>query len=227
VEALRSKLFPVEPGQYVPEESDDWARARLGRITASDRAGRVLLGDKQANQVLDELEFELREGRPFSEFKGNWATRHGNKFEDQALAEYNMARLSGEEMVCKPGFTVSRGCQILGASPDFLIGEDTVGQVKCPAITGNHVSLLYGGPGKYKNQIQCESLVTGRPNIIFITYDPRMPSVQQLGSHELLRDEKLQTRLMMRALQMEEMLFSGRRYTIGRARVEAGIPALF
>ena len=224
---LRSKLFPVEPGQFIPEEGEDWMRARMGRITASDRASRILMGDKAANQVLDEMEFELRNGKPFSEFKGNWATRHGNRFEDQALAEYDMARLSDGPMTRKPGFTVSRESPILGASPDFLIGADTVGQVKCPARTSNHIALLYGGPGKYIGQIQCESLVTGRKNIVFITYDPRVPAVQQLADHELERDEELHQKWIARVLEMEEMLFSGRRYTIGRVRVEDGIPALF
>lgn len=224
---LRSKLFPVEPGQYIPEDSPDWRLARLGRVTASERAVRITRGEKQANAVLDELEYELREGKPFREFKGNWATRHGNSFEEQALAEYDMIRLSDGELVGKPGFTVSRDSPILGASPDFLIGSDTVGQIKCPAVTNNHVSLLYGGPGKYIPQIQCESLVTGRPNIVFITYDPRMPPSQQLGAHERIADEVMHGAWLQRIHEMEEMLFSGRRYAIGKTRVESGIPALF
>lgn len=223
---LLARLFPVEPGQYIPEEGPDWQRARLGRITASDRASRILT-DAGANRVLDELEYELKNLKPHREFTGNWATRHGNAHEDQALSEYDMARITEGEMTRKPGFTVSAECQLLGASPDFLIGGDTVGQVKCPALTKNHIALMYGGPGKYTEQIQCESLVTGRPNIVFIAYDPRMPALQQLHHEELPADKVWQQRVTDRVILLADMLESGARFTLGKLSVERGIPALF
>lgn len=224
--SLIERLFPVEPGQFIPEDSDDWARARLGRITASDRAGRIMT-DAGANKVLDEIEHELRTGEPFSSFSGNWATRHGNAHEDQALAEYDMARVTDGGMVRKPGFTVSPDCPLLGASPDFLIGQDTVGQVKCPATTKNHIAHLYGGPGKYMTQIQTESVVTGRPNIVFVSYDPRVPAVQQLYHETLPADLVWQSVFLQRVILMYEMLERGVRFGAGKLAVERGVPALF
>lgn len=223
---LLANLFPVEPGQFISEDSEDWARARLGRITASDRAGRVLT-DAGANTVMDEIVHELHTGEPFREFKGNWATRHGNEHEERALFEYDMARLTEGPLVHKPGFTVSPECTLLGASPDFLVGQDTVGQVKCPAKTQNHVNHIYGGPGKYMTQIQCESLVTGRPKIIFVSYDPRAPAVQQLHHEEVEADGVWQAVLLSRVKLIWEMLQTGVRFGTGKIRIERGVPKLF
>jgi hypothetical protein len=220
-------MFPVSPGEFIPEDAPEWALARLGRITASKRITEALGSIPTRNKLLDELEYELRNGESASKFEGNWATRHGNKFEDQALAEYDMARVIDGEMTKKPGFTVSQHSALLGASPDFLIGSDVVGQVKCPAGSKNHLALLYGGAGKYTNQIQCESLVTGRKHIVFITYDPRMPASQQIQDHDYEADVDLQALMLERVLELETMLFEGRRYTVGRVRVESGVPKIF
>lgn len=223
---LLKRLFPVKPGEFIPEETEEWAKARLGRITASDRIARIMT-DVGANAVLDEIEQELRSGLPFREFSGNVHTRHGHAHEDQALREYDMARVTDGEMVRKPGFTVSYISPLLGASPDFLIGQSVVGQVKCPSLTKNHIELLYNGPGKYVTQIQCESLVTGRKNIVFISYDPRMPAIQQLHHEEVQADVAWQALAAGRVLLLESMLESGARFGIGKLRVEAGIPSLF
>jgi hypothetical protein len=225
-EELLANLYPVAPGTYVPEESDDWMPARLGRITASDRVGRIMT-DIGANAVLDEIVHELHTGEPFRKFEGNWATKHGNAHEDAAISQYDMVRLGDEPITRKPGFTVSPFSQILGASPDFLLGDYGVGQVKCPAMTKNHIALMYGGPGKYMSQIQCEALVTGRPGIVFISYDPRMPSAQQLHHEVVPVDETWQSMIIERVLLLEEMLRTDRRFPVGKVRVEDGVPSLF
>ena len=224
--SILGKLFPVEPGQFIPEESEDWQRARLGRITASDRVSRIMT-DAGANKVLDEIEHELKTGERFSEFGGNWATRHGNAHEDQALREYDMIRMGDEQLIKKPGFTVSSFSPLLGASPDFLIGDSTVGQVKCPALTKNHIELMYNGPGKYVTQIQCEALVTRRGSIAFISYDPRMPALQQLHHEFVEVDMEWQNKVISRVLELQEMLEKGGRFAIGSLHVERGVPALF
>lgn len=225
---LRDKLFPVEPGTYIPEQTPEWGAARLGRITASERISIVLRWNPASlNALLDDLEYELREGEPKKKFTGNWCTRHGNTFEDRALSEYDMARLSKGLLIRKPGFTVHPECSILGATPDFFVGDDTVGQVKCPAKVHNHVALLYGGPGRYMDQIQCESLVSNRPHIVFVTFSPNMPAVQQLGVHLIDASKAVQTAMLERCLELEHKLFKGCRFTVGRLSVEGGVPLLF
>lgn len=224
--SVLSRLFPVEPGQYIPEESEDWAKARLGRITASDRAGRIM-SDPQANAVIAEITHELETGKPFREFAGNWATRHGNDHEERALFEYDMARVTPGELVHKPGFTVHPDCPLLGASPDFLVGADTVGQVKCPGKPQNHLNHVYNGPGKYMSQIQTESLVTGRPIIVFVSYDPRVAPVQQLHSEVIEANVVYQQRLLERVMLIADMIEKGSRFGAGKLSVERGVPKLF
>jgi len=225
--SLVDNLYPVEGP--VPEGTDEWAKARLGRLTASDRAQRMMSENPIVwNAILDEMEQELMTGEPYRTFRGNRHTDHGHAFEAQAIAMYEMEDPNVGEIVRKPGFLVHPDCALLGATPDFLEDEDHTGQVKCPSIPANHIKIFYYGvPPNYFLQTQIESLVTGRPLITFLSYDPRQPALQQLFISHYHADTDLQARILRRAKDLFGMLKSGHRYGEGVLTVARGIPNLF
>lgn len=71
--------------------------------------------------------------------------------------------------------------KIFGGSPDGLVGEDGIIEIKCPYTTANHVKYLLlesqyelnGLKPEYYTQIQGNLLVTDRKWCDFISYDPR------------------------------------------------------
>jgi predicted phage-related endonuclease len=78
-----------------------------------------------------------------------------------------------------------------GCSPDGLVGETGLLEIKCPA-SKTHIKYLLGGkpPAKYVPQMQCQMAVTGREWCDFVSYDPRLPEDLQLFVVRLERDEE-------------------------------------
>jgi hypothetical protein len=79
-----------------------------------------------------------------------------------------------------------------GASPDGLIGDDGLVEIKCPN-TSTHIDTLLGqeAPSKYILQMQWQMACTGRQWCDFVSYDPRLPDNMQLYIQRVIRDDKL------------------------------------
>lgn len=78
-----------------------------------------------------------------------------------------------------------------GASPDGLIGEDGLIEVKC-LIPANHLDLLLleDIPEQYVLQMNWQMACTGRKWCDFVSYDPSQAEHMQLFIKRLYRDEK-------------------------------------
>ena len=108
------------------QRSPEWFAARKGRITASNVG--AILGYSPFRTAGDTLRAMVREYHGAeSEFKGNIATQWGTNHEDGAIIEYELIT---NRKVEKCGFYTYE--HWLGASPDGLIGDDGLIEVKCP-----------------------------------------------------------------------------------------------
>jgi predicted phage-related endonuclease len=67
-----------------------------------------------------------------------------------------------------------------GCSPDGLVGDDGLIEIKAP-LTSTHIETLVGKavPAKYVTQIQWQLACTGRQWCDFVSFDPRMPEAMQ------------------------------------------------
>jgi hypothetical protein len=157
--------------------SDEWFRARKGRITASN-ADRILTpGGKDSSQwdsYAIELVAECIRPDETPAFIGNAHTDRGNELEAEARA------LFAETMkleVTEVGF-ITRSDGIVGCSPDGLIyrdGNPVAGvELKCP-LAKNHLSYLVDGeiPKAYIPQVHFSMAITGLP-WYFLSYCPGM-----------------------------------------------------
>lgn len=90
----------------------------------------------------------------------------------------------------------------VGVTPDGLIGEDAVLEVKCPN-TDNHIdNILFGSQIElYKYQLQGSLWVTGRQRCYFVSYDPRVKV--KLSVHQVERDDDLIAEMQGRYLHFE------------------------
>ena len=77
-----------------------------------------------------------------------------------------------------------------GASPDGLVGDDGLIELKCPN-TATHIETLLGDeiPAKYVTQMQWQMACTGRKWCDFASYDPRLPESMRLFVKRVNRDD--------------------------------------
>ena len=75
------------------------------------------------------------------------------------------------------------------ASPDGLVGDDGLIEIKCPNTT-THIETLKAkkAPSKYINQMMWQMRCTDRKWCDFVSFDPRLPSHLQLFVTRVERD---------------------------------------
>lgn len=161
--------------------SDEWFAARLGKVTASriaDLMARTKTGwgASRANYMA-ELLCERLTGQTADRFT-NAAMQWGTDTEPQARAAYEF--LTGNT-VTEVGFVDHPRVAMSGASPDGLVGEDGLVEIKCPN-TSTHIETLLSEtvPGKYRMQMLWQMACTGREWCDFVSFDPRLPGDMQL-----------------------------------------------
>lgn len=172
--------------------SDEWLRARLGRVTASriaDLLARTKSGGVAASRknYLAELLAERLTGLPGEHWRSA-AMQWGNDVEPQARAAYESERAL---VVVPGGFVLHPAIPMAGASPDGLVGADGLVQIKCPN-TMTHVDtyLSRTAPSKYLAQMQWELACTGRAWCDFASFDPRLHEGLRLFIVRVARDAK-------------------------------------
>ena len=170
--------------------SVEWLEARLGRVTAS-RIADVMMKPTTAGyqNYRSQLICERLTGRPTESFKSA-AMDHGTETEPQARAVYTMAT---GNMVQEVGFIPHPTLGMSGASPDGMVGELGLVEIKCPQPT-EHIRMLTGGEPKrgYLLQMQWQMVCTGREWCDFVNFNPDFPDEMQLHILRVDADHELQ-----------------------------------
>lgn len=170
--------------------SAEWKAARVGKVTASRVADVVAKtktgwGASRANYMA-ELVAERLTGNA-AEAYTNAAMQWGTDHEGEARAAYEFAT---DTFVEEIGFAEHPSIPMAGASPDGLVGDDGLVEIKCPN-TATHIETLLGQevPAKYVTQMQWQMACTGRKWCDFASFDPRMPDEMQLFIKRVNRDD--------------------------------------
>src|SRR5690606_41887739 len=89
------------------------------------------------------------------------------------------------------GFVPCDSLPNTGCSPDGLIGDDGLVEIKCAASMQKHLEALRSGAHavEYRWQLQHQLMVTGRQWVDAVSYDPRFPEHLQLAVTRVERDE--------------------------------------
>ena len=170
--------------------SPEWLAIRCGKVTASRVADVIARtksgwGASRANYMA-ELIAERLTGEPVPSYS-NAAMQWGSDQEPNARAAYEFRTDAAVELL---GFAPHPTIKMAGASPDGLIGEDGLIEIKCPN-TATHIDTLLGGnvPSKYLTQMQFQMACTGRKWCDFVSYDPRLPEAMCLFVSRVNRDD--------------------------------------
>ena len=171
--------------------SPEWFAERCGKVTASRVADLMARtksgwGASRANYMA-ELIAERLTGQ-VAESYSNAAMQWGQEHEQQAKDAYSFYF---EQEITPAGFVPHPTIRDFGASPDGLVGEDGLIEVKCPN-TATHIDTLTADkvPEKYELQMQSQMACTGRQWVDFVSFDPRMPENLRLFCGRVNRDEE-------------------------------------
>jgi putative phage-type endonuclease len=174
------------------QRTPDWEAARLGKATAS-RIADIIASTKsgyaasRANYAA-QLISERLTGVKAEAFESA-AMRWGVEKEIEALEVYAFEE---DADVTQVGFLDHPTVPMAGASPDGLVSDDGLVEIKCP-LTATHIETLLGQapPARYVAQMQWQMAVTGRLWCDFVSYDPRLPLPMRLFVRRIGRDDRM------------------------------------
>jgi putative phage-type endonuclease len=170
--------------------SPEWFAARLGKVTASKVAD-VMATTKSGpaasrqNYMMDLLCQRLT-GTIEQGFT-NAAMQRGTELEPVARSAYEARN---GLFVTEVGLVGHPDLEGFAASPDGLVGDDGLIEIKCPN-TATHVAFLRTGKpdGKYIWQMLAQMACTGRAWCDFVSFDDRLPEPLQFASVRIMRDD--------------------------------------
>lgn len=176
----------------IEQGTPEWFASRLGKVTASRVADIVAktksgYSTSRANYMA-QLVVERLTGVKFETFT-NAAMEWGTQTEPLARAAYEV---KNGVMVDETGLVDHPTIPMSGASPDGLVGDDGLIEIKCPN-TATHIDTVLSGDAdkRYICQMQWQLAVTGRKWCDFVSYDPRMPDNLKLFIKRVERDDEL------------------------------------
>lgn len=167
-------MLTFEFDQYSPE----WWDLRRGVPTASEFDSIITPAKAEPSKGMAAYAHRLiadlyRPDYGMAEEYVTNAMSNGTLLEPEARKWYQFT--SGES-VKQVGFCMTEDRRF-GCSPDALVGDDGVLELKCPE-PATHVGYLLGGklPDKYKPQVHGHLAVTGRKWCDFMSYSPGLPT---------------------------------------------------
>ena len=176
----------------VPQRSEAWHTARLGRLTgsrAADMLATLKGGGEAAGRRNLRVQLVLDRLTGVSQENGfvSAAMQAGIDREPEALAQYEA--LTGQ-LVTPTGFLEAKGL-LAGCSLDGHVGDfEGIIEIKCP-LAATHLETLKTGlvPGEYLKQITHNLWVTGAQWCDWLSYHPAFPEPLQSKLVRVVRDE--------------------------------------
>lgn len=175
-----------------PQGSVEWLGARAGKVTAScisNVLATIKTGEAAARRdYRAQLVAEILTGKPQGDTYINAEMQFGIDTEPYARDAYEAAE---GVLVDQVGFILHPSIDRAGASPDGLVGDDGLVEIKCPKVATHLFYLLDGVvPSKYQPQMMWQMACSGRAWCDFVSYRPDLPDNLQLFKARLVRDDK-------------------------------------
>jgi|TARA_R110000765_G_scaffold177044_2_gene282366 putative phage-type endonuclease len=175
------------------QRSDEWFAARTGKITAStfkDMMTVVKTGESQYKiKLRQKLAIERLTGKRIDDTFVNKAMQDG--IDREPIAKELFEKRYGF-VVNNVGFINNKDVPMSGASPDGLIGDDAVVEIKCPThITHFNNLMATKLPKQYNYQVQWQMACAECSRAHFISYHPDYPDNLNIKYILVERDDEL------------------------------------
>ena len=189
----------------------EWFQARLGKVTASKvfeimSKTKTGYGAGRKNYMAELLCQRMTGNREESYI--NAAMQRGTDLEPVARFAYE---LKTSYQVSEIGLIDHPTISGFAASPDGLVNEDGMLEIKCPN-TATHIDFLQSGKpdGKYQWQMLAQMSCAGRQWCDFVSYDDRMPEGLDMKIVRFERDDakifEMETEIKLFLKELDELV---------------------
>lgn len=187
--------------EELPQGSEKWLSIRIGKFGGTD-AQAVATAGKGLETLCYEKVGEIITRRPKSEYI-NPDMERGNQLEETARLAYEI----------KTGNVVTTVGYIelsdrVGVSPDGLVGEDGMLEIKCPTDANFIRFMVNRTPDtKYIWQMQHQMYVADRKWVDFVVYNDNLDKIEiQRVERDEAKIEKIKAGLEAGIKQIEEIM---------------------
>lgn len=171
----------------IEQGSQEWLQLRLGIATASNFK-KIITSTGAESKSLKDYAFELASDSLLTEPEASFQSEamiRGNELEEEARSYYsfiNDVKINQVTFIKKDE---------IGYSPDGLIGENGLIEIKCP-LKKNHLKYLIDNklPSDYKPQVQGGLYISEREYCDFISYHPLFKDDKKMFVVRVYRDEE-------------------------------------
>ncbi len=174
------------------QRTPEWFEVRRGKVTASHMRdvtskGRGSQPSKTRESYMTKLAVERLTGNVGDNFTSQFM-QDGIDREPDAISNYEFYKNVDVDQI---GFVDHFKIKMSGASPDGLIGEEGLIEVKCPKAT-THFEYLKNKtiPSEYIKQMDWQLACTGRQWCDFVSFHPDFPEELQLLIIRHKRDDQ-------------------------------------
>lgn len=187
------------------QRDEQWFRDRAGRFTGSRFAelmARTKSGPSATRKnLITRLAVERLIGTCVETYS-NFAMQRGIELEPEAIRAYEDDQLVAVEAV---DFLWHPELDYVGVSPDGLVGDSGLVEVKCPLAEAKHYEALRFGShaDEYNWQIQGQLWVSGRAWCDAVSYDDRFPPHLRLAIVRVERNEEVISELHKECMKAE------------------------
>lgn len=171
--------------------TDEWRQFRCGKITASRFKDCIAKGkgsepSKTRLSYLYEIASEILSGCPAESYT-NAAMEYGTLAEPVARQVYEEMEMIPVDQV---GCIQHAGLNLVTCSPDGLVGDKGLLEIKCPKTSTQIQRVLSGDfPSDYKAQVQGQLWVCEREWCDFLSYDGRIKGPAAYFKIRVTRDD--------------------------------------
>ena len=180
----------------VLQRTPEWFALRLGKVTAS-RIGDLMAKTRSGYSAsranyMAELAIQRLTGTVEQGFTSP-AMQWGTEMESKARNAYSFFTGNAVKEVA---FIYHPDIDQAGASPDGLVGDDGLVEIKCPN-SATHLETLRTGKinNKYILQMQWQMACSGRKWCDFVSFDPRFSGGLRIFIKRVERDDDLITEI--------------------------------
>lgn len=207
--------------------SEKWFQDRCGKITASEIYKLGMSGRTKGSESKTKIDYlwkkaiEICTGVAIEDGARGEHIERGHDMEDAARLLYESRRKVKVEEV---GMIEHPTLKMAGASPDGLVGDDGLVEIKCKKPE-NHIQCVLSGeiPKEHREQMQWQMACTGRKWCDYVQFCADVPKNIQLVVIRVERDdefikvqeERVENAIITIAEYVDEILnFKGDRYEV-------------
>lgn len=170
----------------IEQGSEEWLALRFGWITASKFKDVIAGGQGKTRMAyMRQLAAETITGERIDSYSNEYM-EWGTETEPQARAMYELENAVNVDQIS----FIKHDSIRAGCSPDGLIGNDGLIEIKCPKTTTQIETFLSGKmPPSHKAQVQGQLWISEREWTDFVSFDPRINGSSSYFCVRVYRDE--------------------------------------